>query len=156
MDNTELPGKSMSHAQTYLLLLIFFFCAGLGVAGGGQESPAQVVNEFCARYGGPDMDTIAGRTTARFRDNRPESVWVLETWRTLHQLAYERLDETVSGVKTDGDKAAVVLTATIGTQAGRSTHKEIYYLIKKSEAWLIDELEIIDEDVRPSTEGQPL
>ena len=156
MDDAELPGKSMSHPQKHLLLLIFFFCAGHGIAAGGQESPAQVVNAFCAQYGGPHMDAIAGRTTARFRDNRPRSVWVLDTWRTLHQLAYERLDATISGVKTDGDKAAVVLTATIGTHAGRTTHKEIYYLIKKSEAWLIDELEIIDEDVRPSKEGQPL
>lgn len=102
------------------------------------------------------MDRIAPRTTARFRGNRPVSVWVVETWRQLNTIDYKRLRGVISRTKTDQDRAAVIVNATIATRAGKTIQKEIYYLIKRNNAWLIDELDVVDENVNPCAEKRKL
>ena len=146
----------MTNPTKILCYLALLLCIPSGSASAGQESPAQVVKRFCAKYGGPDMDEIARSTTPHFRNNRPESVWVADTWRRLRQVAYRRLQEEIFSTKTDHDQAAVILEAKIGTCAGQTTQKEVYYLIKKNDAWLIDELEIVDENVEVFEESQRL
>ena len=93
------------------------------------------------------MDEIADYTTARFRDNKPKSVWVVETWKTLKEIQFERLNSSVIHSRVKDDKAVVVLEAQIKTAAGGARQKEIYYLVKEGERWLIDELVVTDEEV---------
>ncbi len=57
------------------------------------------------------MDEIADYTTPSFRDNKPKSVWVVETWKTLKDIQYERLNSSVIGSQVKGDKAIVILEA---------------------------------------------
>ena len=40
----------------------------------------------------------------------------------------------------------MVIDAKITTKAGETTQKEIFYLIKNEERWLIDELIVTDEE----------
>jgi hypothetical protein len=135
-----------------LCLLFLFLTVGFGNGMAGQASPTQVVKRFCVDYGGPGMDKSARLTTSHFRNNRPKSVWVSDTWRDLKQLAYRRLHQAVSQTKIDKDRAAVILEARIETLAGETRQKEIYYLIRKSHTWLIDELQIVEEDIEISRE----
>ena len=60
------------------------------------KSPLQVVKSFDMTYGGPLMVEIADYTTAGFRDYKPKSVWVVDTWKTLNKLKYKRLNSSVS------------------------------------------------------------
>ncbi len=57
-----------------------FVCllCGFEVSNAQDKSPVDVVNLFDSHYGGPDMDVIAGYTTAKFRLSRPKSVWVVD------------------------------------------------------------------------------
>jgi len=108
-------------------LLIPLLLVNLGICPGQEKSPIEVVKLFDKAYGGPLMDEIADYTTPNFRDNKPKSVWVVETWKSLYKLKYERLNSSVIDTKVKGNRAVVVV-------------KEIYYLVKEGERWLIDEL----------------
>ena len=93
------------------------------------------------------MDEVAKYTTANFRDNKPKSVWVVDTWRTLQQLKYKKLNGDITDSKVKGEKAVVVVQSRISTAAGDAIQKEIYYLVKSLEKWLINELVVTDEEV---------
>lgn len=121
-----------------------------------QDSPVDVVKLFSTDYGSANMDETAKYTTEHFRDNRPKSVWIVDTWRTLRQIEYKRLHGSVIGSKIKGNRAAVILDARIGTAAGETNQKEIYYLIKEGQKWLIDRLQVTDEDVNISAEKMKL
>ena len=95
------------------------------------------------------MDEIADYTTPSFRDNKPKSVWVMETWKTLQKIQYERLNSSVISSQLKGDKAIVILEAKIKTSAGEVSQKEVYYLVGEGERWLIDELVVTDEEIDP-------
>ncbi len=121
-----------------------------------QDSPVDVVKLFSTDYGSANMDETAKYTTEQFRDNRPKSVWIVDTWRTLRQIEYRRLYGSVIGSKIKDNRAAVILDARIGTAAGETNQKEIYYLIKEDQKWLIDRLQVTDEDVNISAEKMKL
>ena len=95
------------------------------------------------------MDEIADYTTPRFRDNKPKSVWVVDTWKTLRKVKFQRLNYSVIDTKTKGDKAIIILEAKIRTVVGETAQKEIFYLVKEGDRWLIDELIITDEEIDP-------
>ena len=95
------------------------------------------------------MDEIADCTTPQFRDNKPKSVWVVDTWKTLKDIQYERLNSSVIESKVKGDKAIIIVEAKIKTAAAEATQKQIYYLVKVGERWLIDELVVTDEEIDP-------
>jgi hypothetical protein len=93
------------------------------------------------------MDEIADYTTSRFRDNRPKSVWIVDTWKALQGIKYRRLYGSVIDSKITENKAAVVLDAKIGTSVGETEQKEIYHLIKEGQGWFIDQLQVADENM---------
>ena len=93
------------------------------------------------------MDEIADYTAPKFRDNKPKSVWVVDTWKTLREIKFQRLNCSVISTKVKGDKAIVVTEAKIKTVVGETAQKEIYYLVKEGERWLIDELIVTDEEI---------
>ena len=127
------------------LLAFLFICSSVSLA--QENSPVEVVTLFTEGYGGPQMDEIAEYTTPHFRDNKPKSVWVVDTWKALHQLKYQKLHSSIVDSKVSGDKAVVVTEAKIRTAAGEVTQKEIYYLVKQGERWLIDELQVTEEEM---------
>jgi hypothetical protein len=93
------------------------------------------------------MDDTADHTTGHFRDNKPKSVWVVDTWKALRKTAYRKVQDRIVGSKTTEERSAVVVEARIRTVAGETEQKEIYYLIKEGQRWLIDELRVTDEAV---------
>ena len=75
------------------------------------------------------MDEIADYTTPRFRNNRPKSVWVVDTWKALRRLKYERINSNITDSRALGNKAVVAVEAKINTAAGEITQKEIYTIL---------------------------
>ncbi len=131
----------------FFLMFVYLLC-GFEVSNAQDKSPVDVVNLFDRHYGGPDMDVIAGNTTASFRANRPKSVWVADVWRVLKKMKYKRLNSTVidSRVKNDR-KAVVIIEAKIEIANKETTQKEIYYLIQKGEKCFIDNLVVADGEI---------
>ncbi len=111
-------------------LLIILYLGSLSICYAQEKSPVDVVKLFNENYGGPGMDKVADYTTANFRDNKPKSVWVVDTWRTLQQLKYKKLNGDITGSKIKGEKAVVIVQSRISTAAGDAIQKEIYYLVK--------------------------
>jgi hypothetical protein len=68
----------------FFLMLVYLLC-GFEVSNAQDKSAVDVVNLFGSHYGGPDMDAIAGYTTAKFRLSRPKSVWVAEGMESLEK-----------------------------------------------------------------------
>ena len=128
-------------------LLITLLLINLGICHAQPKSPIEVVKLFDKCYGRPCMDEIADYTTPKFRDNKPKSVWVVDTWKTLKEIKFQRLNCSVIDTKVKGDRAVVVLESKIKTVAGETTQKDIFYLIKQGERWLIDELIVTDEEI---------
>ena len=128
-----------------LLVTALSIYAGIGYA--QEKSAVQVVTLFVEQYGGPQMDELAEYTTPSFRGNKPKSVWVVDTWRALKKLKYEKLTSTVVGSKVTSDKAIVVTEAKIKTAAGEVAQRELYYLVKQGKRWLIDDLRVTDEEI---------
>ena len=128
-------------------LLITFFFVTLNICHAQEKSPLEVVKLFDKAYGSPLMDEIANYTTPKFRDNKPKSVWVVETWKTLKKIKYEKLNSSVIDTKIKADKAIVVTEGKIKTVVGETAQKEIFYLVKKGERWLIDQLIVTDEEI---------
>ena len=128
-------------------LLIIFFFVTLNICHAQEKSPIEVVQFFNKTYGGSLMDEIANYTTPKFRDNRPKSVWVVDTWKTLKKIKYERLNSSVIDTKVKGDRAVVVTEAKIKTVVGETNQKDIFYLIRQGERWLIDQLIVTDEEI---------
>ena len=93
------------------------------------------------------MDEIAYYTTPGFRDNKPKSVWVVNTWKTLKEIQYQRHNSSIIDSKIKGDKVIVIMEAKIKAVAGEVAQKEFYYLIKGGDRWLIDELIVTDEEI---------
>jgi hypothetical protein len=130
-------------------LLLLFLLLDLNTGHAQGKSPLEVVQLFDKCYGSPHMDKITDYTTPNFRDNKPKSVWVVDAWKTLQEIQYEGVHSSVIESKVKGDKAIVIVEANIETAAREVTQKEIYYLVREGERWLIDELVVTDEEIDP-------
>jgi hypothetical protein len=136
-----------NHPATVFGLIggVLLFCSAAVAA--NPLTPIEIVKLFDTVYGGPEMDEIADYTTSGFRDNRPKAVWIVDPWRTMQKLKYEKLGSSIVLSKVKEDRAVVVLEVEINAKAGGVTRKEIFSLVKEDGKWLIDELFVTDEDI---------
>ena len=102
---------------------------------------------FAETYGTGRMDEAAFITTMNFRDGLPASVWVAKTWPILKAYEYEKINTEILSTEIEGDKAIVIVQAKINTAGGNAVQKEIYYLIRFQGKWLVDDLQVMEEDV---------
>jgi len=93
------------------------------------------------------MDEIGEIVTEEFRDGKPVSVWMVETWNKLQQLEFEKLETKILSTKIKGDKALAIVDGKIRTKDGKTKHKAIDVLEMVDGRRLIDELRITDEDI---------
>jgi hypothetical protein len=137
-----------------LVLLLILSANGCSIIISGSnnsdvpsKSPIEVVKLFFETYGTPRMDEIGPHTTAKFRNDKPMSVWVAETWKALKQMQYEKLEFKVLDSKITDKNALIAVQAKIKTVAGEADQKEIYSLILENNRWLIDDLVVTDEEI---------
>ena len=137
----------MKRPLKIICFLTFFFLINSNLCYAQPKLPLEIVNLFHKCYGKHCMDEIADYTTPRFRDNKPKSVWVVDTWKALKKIKYEKINSSILDSKVKGNKAVVVVEVKISTVGGKASQKEIFYLVKMGERWLIDELVVTDEEV---------
>ena len=114
------------------------------------DATSQVENTvllFAENYGTGRMDEAAAITTMKFRDGVPGSMWVADVYPKSEHWEYKKITTEILTTKIEGDKAVVFAEAKISTAVGEALQKEVYYLIRFREKWLIDELEVLEEDV---------
>lgn len=105
------------------------------------------VEIFLEGYGTAKMDAAAEVVTENFRDDKPASVWVYDTWTSLDNLEYERLENEIVESAIEGDQAIVQVHTTIITVAGEVEQDELYHLIQQDDDWLIEDMRVTNEKV---------
>ena len=75
--------KILSRMPLFVMEILLVY-AGLAYA--EPKTPVEVVELFVEGYGLALTDEAADYTTARFRQDKPKSVWVVETYKTLKKL----------------------------------------------------------------------
>jgi len=137
------------HRKIFVAVLLFSVIAACSFT--DKTDPPLSINQTIHLYadtcGTARMDETGDIVTENFRDGKPVSVWVVETWKTLQQLEFEKLETKILSTKIKGDKALAIVDGKIRTKAGETRHKEIYILEKVNGHWLIDDLRITDEDI---------
>lgn len=111
-------------------------------------SPVDVANLFQRCYGEACMDEIADYTTASFREDMPKTVWIVATWEELQEIEYKTVSYTVLDSRVQADAAVVICQVAIKTVAGDANQKSVFYLIRDGGKWLIDRLDVTDEEVK--------
>lgn len=129
------------------LLIIFLFFACIPSLGAQDSAILEPVRIFDKYYGTSAMDRVAEVVTSEFRAGKPGSTWVSETWKLLDEIEYQRLASQIKNKAVEGDRALVRVHVTIETVAGRTEQDEIYHLVRDGGRWLIDDLQVHNEDV---------
>ena len=133
-----------------ILFLVFSISACASFSLNTNQDTEQIENTvmlFAETYGTGRMDEAAAITTMKFRDGVPGSMWVADVYPKLEHWEYKKITTEILTMKIDGYKAVVVAQAQISTAVGEAVQKEVYYLIRSRGKWLIDELEVLEEDV---------
>jgi hypothetical protein len=91
-------------------------------------------------------------TTENFRDGMSKQEWVDKRLPVLRDIEYERLEGEARGVRVEGDTALVTFNATIDTVVGKCWQKELYSLVRRGQIWLLDDMEVVEEDPEPQRE----
>jgi len=112
-----------------------------------QKTPREIVQIFMSAYGTPGISQLANYTTPYFRNYKPKELWVIETWEMLSQLGYRHVTGTILDEKIKDNTAIIITSSSIETLAGETLQQEIYFFIKTSEGWKLDELLIEEEKV---------
>lgn len=111
-----------------------------------QKTPRDIVYIFMSTYGTPRISQLAHYTTPYFRNYKPEELWVIETWEILSGLEYRHLTGEILEERIKDNTAIIITSSSIETIAGETLQKEIYFFIKTSEGWKLDEL-LVDEEI---------
>jgi hypothetical protein len=156
--HTRAEGAPMKSAVliSVLFLALSLVCISMAAAAEEPLNPEEIVTLFHETYGTAWMDDIGPYTTARFRNNLPITVWIIDAWDWLQDMAYEKLDFkiTESRINEDGDYATVVSRTRVRTTEGETEQNEIFILLKDEDLWYIDEMYVTDEN--PGEEEQRL
>jgi len=137
------------HRKIFVAVLLFSVIAACSF--NNKTDPPlsinQIIHLYADTYGTARMDETGDIVTENFRDGKPISVWVNDTWKKLHKLEFKKLETKILETKIEGNKAIVIVQGKIKTAAGETSHKEIYILEMVDGRWLIEDLRITDEDV---------
>ncbi len=107
----------------------------------------EAVTIFITYYGTADMGKVADVVTPNFRDGKSKLEWAYYTGSLLAAFAYERLENEITQVVIDGDEAYVHVRATIETFIGLTEQDELFRVVKDSDGWKVDALEIVNEKI---------
>ena len=112
----------------------------------GILEPVEIFDQY---YGTDQIGKVAQVVTDDFRNGQPESEWTAEVSRQLRDIQYERLDSEIKGIVTSGDTATVLVRVEINSLVGPVENDEVFRLIRDGDTWVIDEVEVVNEDIKP-------
>jgi len=135
----------MQRIAIYTLFIFFVFTPYIWSQEPAMLEPVEI---FDKSYGTSEMDRAADVVTADFRDGRPKSVWVSETWRILNKIEYERIESKVVDSGVEAENGFVRLHVKIKTVGGTTVQDEVYQMKKIGDKWQIDGLNVLNEEVK--------
>jgi hypothetical protein len=72
----------------------------------------------------------------------------VDVWQALKKMKYKRVSSAVVDSTVNDNKKAVIFVETkIKINEKKTTQKEVYYLTREAEKWLIDDLVVVDGEV---------
>ena len=136
-------------ATLTILLLLLLITSPLHADWPEESGILEPVQIFDQHYGTDQMNKVAQVVTDDFRDGKSKPEWTADVSRQLREIRYERMDSEIRGVVSNEDTATVLMRVNIGSLVGPVEHDEVFRLVRDEDRWLIDELEVSNEQNKP-------
>jgi hypothetical protein len=133
----------MKKTSVLILLFVLLIIPPLWADDSQVLEPVHIFTQ----YYGKDMDKVAEITTNELRAGKSKSEWAAYTGKMLESFGYERIKSDVKQTVKHEDLAYVHVRAKIDTMVGHVEHDELYRVILDNGRWLIDALEVVNEDI---------
>ncbi|MEZ4551937.1 MAG: hypothetical protein R2874_16125 [Desulfobacterales bacterium] len=133
---------------SFIFLFVFAGCANRGQSPNNEATQIEkTVLLFGESYGTVGTIDAANVTSTKFRDGIPAPIWAQRIRTRLELIEYRRIKTEIVSVKIiDKENAVVIARADIKTIVGSATQQEKYFLIRPQEKWLIDDMQVQEEE----------
>ncbi|HIA14906.1 MAG TPA: hypothetical protein EYN74_08515 [Nitrospirales bacterium] len=126
----------------------------IAVAKDNTGSAYAFVQKWITTYG-IDHARAATMMTTRHRGGMSEAEWVDTYTSFLEYVKYKHLGGELISAEEEGHKAKVTLKSTVDSIRGPVVQYEIYDLLKVDGGWLIDYINILDDNFETAAESEP-
>lgn len=140
----------------WIALLFITLSAGLPtttLARADASSAYAFVQKWVKTYG-VDHRRAATMMTKHYRGGRSEAEWASLYGAYLDAVQYKHLGGELISMQEDDHKAQVILKSTVDSIRGPTIQHEIYNLVKVDGRWLIDFINIQDENFGTGIEAK--
>ncbi len=131
-----------------LLIASLILAPATGLAQDTTLSAYEFVQQWNQTYG-LDHQRAAAMTTKQYRSGQSEEAWVETFGPFLDYVKYKHLGGELISEHTEAHKARIVLKSTVDSVNGPVAQHEIYDLVKIDGTWLVDYIDIKDEEFNP-------
>ncbi len=150
--------RVMSHSQsriiTALSLLLLMIAPNIALAKDSTTAAYDFVQVWNKTYG-IDHERAAKMMTAHHRGGMSEAEWVKTYSSFLEYVKYKHLGGELISTKEEKLKAQVILKSSVDSIQGPVVQYEIYDLVKIDGSWLIDFINIQDENLKTVIGPEP-
>ena len=140
--------RIFSLAQSWILVglvLLLMFVPTITLAKDKSVSAYEFVQEWITTYG-VDHKRAATMMTTHHRGGMSEAEWVELYGPYLEYVKYKHLGGKLISTQEEKHKARIILKSTVDSIKGSVVQHEVYDLVKVDGEWLIDFINIQDEN----------
>ena len=128
-----------------LLIALFTIIPTIAPANDKAGTAYEFVQEWTRTYG-VNHNRAAEMMTPKHRGGMPEAEWVELYGAYLEYAKYKHLGGELVSEQEDAHKARIILKSTVDSINGPVVQHEIYDLVKGEDGWLVDSIDIRDEN----------
>ena len=161
---TAYPARMLSPSQfrvTLLLISLLTVVPTVALANdntvstrGAGPSAYEFVQEWTKTYG-VDHKRAAAMMTAQHRGGMSEAEWIELYGSFIEYVQYKHLGSELISAQEEEHKARVILKSSVDSIKGPVVQHEIYDLVKVDGSWLIDFIDIRDENFGTAIGPEP-
>ncbi len=128
-----------------VLISLLTIVPTIALAKDNTVSVYEFVQKWITTYG-VDHERAAAMMTPHHRGGRSEAEWVEAYAEFLEYVQYKHLGGELISTQEEEHKARVILKSSVDSIRGPVVQHEIYDLVKVDGGWLIDSIDIRDEN----------
>ncbi len=140
--------RILSPSQSWImpvLISLLTIVPTIALAKDNTVSAYAFVQKWITTYG-VDHERAAAMMTTHHRGGRSEAEWVEAYAEFLEYVQYKHLGGELISTQEEEHKAQVILKSSVDSIRGPVVQHEIYDLVKVDGGWLIDSIDILDEN----------
>lgn len=161
---TAYPARMVSPSQCWVMLMVISLLTVVPTIAlakdntvstrGAGPSAYEFVQEWITTYG-VDHKRAAAMMTPHHRSGMSETEWVDVYGSFIEYVKYKHLGGELISAQEEEHKARVILKSSVDSIKGPVVQHEIYDLVKVDGGWLIDFIDIQDENFGTAIGPEP-